>query len=97
MAGSTYAQPEYYSTVQTGDVLLSTGQYPTDEVLYRGTDGLHTLSYDSTAKAFTDLGVVLDEFSDTNGWNASPARYSTIRTVMTDAGQPRAVIGKDAA
>lgn len=68
-------QPQYYDTIQTGDVTGS-GQ---SALLARGADGVHTFRWDSATDTFVEAGPVLAALSNGAGFT-QPQYYRTIQT-----------------
>lgn len=90
-----WAQPQYFTTIQTGDV-DGDGQA---ELIGRDARGLHIYKFNSASgiwqPVFVEDGsaeLVLMNFSDRNGW-AGEEYYSTIKLVKLDA-SPAKLVGR---
>ncbi len=75
--GGGYTNPQYYTTIQTGDV----NGDGSAELLARGIAGVDAWHYDGETNPWSTLPHTGDwpELSDSLGW-ASPQYYSTIQT-----------------
>jgi hypothetical protein len=86
---ATWDQPQYYETLQLGDV---TGD-GADDLLARGPSGLQ--SWSVSQGTWGMLAATFPTLSDANGWD-DPARYSTIRAIPLIDGQAGALVARTA-
>lgn len=89
-----WLNPEYFETIQTGDV---DGDGVAD-LIARDASGLHLYMYDGSLGTWkpvlTTQGgseLVLDYFSDANGWANSKTYYATIKLVHLNQGATKLV------
>lgn len=105
--GAGFGVPAAYETFQLADVVVDPGEpHPKSEIIARNLNGLYHASLENGEWILDEVGIA--QFSDTNGWGSftPPApsdrpvpadfRYSTIRPVTVEAGQPQLIIGRDA-
>jgi hypothetical protein len=86
LSDANFKQPQYYRTIQTGEV---TGSGKA-QVLARAPDGLHT--YELGPSGWSEAAPVLG-LSDASGWN-KPEYYETIRVASLDGGKQAMVLAR---
>ena len=86
---NNWNQPEYYETIQSADI----DGDEIAELLARSADGIDVWKYDTSAQQWDPLPTCT-RFSDSQGWNATPAYYSTILFADIDGDNVAEAVGR---